>query len=434
MSTSRTRKKRGGNNNNEFIFFGCWNQVNCGNTQPHNYRDTVLDYIIANEKDAHRLFLAGDNWYANLLKDIENGKPVSYNYYLTSVLKSGYDKILEMKKETDIVLGNHDIDNMTPIEDLQQHCMLKTQMHILSKYSQHDSTFDAPSLEDLQWIEAGKNKKVYDKIILHLDDVDMNETDTYIIIFINSNKLCNDESYLTSIQETLKSIQVQKPIFLLGHHPITAYTHKNDKDVDNVITNNHIYFDKICELFIQYKVIYLCADTHNFQIATLTNLKKDDKNFLQIVSGTGGGDPDNVPKNVALPTIRDVYGYRYNANIKASFGYTKIKINSPSHIVVSYSNVVNKDSLDNITYTYDVFFKDNKWTYSEPTIALNSKPLLISNVGICAPIAEYNKLSSQDDKNKHPLRKQIVLSNANKENKEKPIYCYRKEKKEKKPQ
>ena len=47
----------------KFIFFGCWNNINCDNE--YIYRNIVLDYLHKNEQDIKQIYLAGDNWYTN---------------------------------------------------------------------------------------------------------------------------------------------------------------------------------------------------------------------------------------------------------------------------------------------------------------------------------------------------------------------------------
>jgi hypothetical protein len=89
----------------KFIFFGCWNNINCDNE--YIYRNIVLDYLYKNEQDIKQIYLAGDNWYTNK-KTI--GDKV-FKLYLTDVLRTGYEKLYAMNKDIYIAIGNHDIDS-----------------------------------------------------------------------------------------------------------------------------------------------------------------------------------------------------------------------------------------------------------------------------------------------------------------------------------
>lgn len=120
---------------NKFIFFGCWNNINCDKENSINYRDIVLDKIKENEKDASFIIVAGDNWYTNKKVDIEK----EY-YYYTNVLSSGYKKLKEIDKETHIILGNHDEDTDSNENnlDIRKDCMLNTQKYYINELNNID--------------------------------------------------------------------------------------------------------------------------------------------------------------------------------------------------------------------------------------------------------------------------------------------------------
>ena len=54
-----------------FIFFGCWNNINCN--KDYIYRDIVLNSIREFENDIQDVFIAGDNWYSTLIDNIIKG-------------------------------------------------------------------------------------------------------------------------------------------------------------------------------------------------------------------------------------------------------------------------------------------------------------------------------------------------------------------------
>ena len=82
-------------------------------------------------------------------------------------------------------------------------------------------------------------------------------------------------------------------IIILGHHPIVHFK----KSILN--TENYNYFKD--NKFIEYintlpekykdKIIYLCADTHNYQDIIIQTEKN---NIRHIISGSGGADLDDI--------------------------------------------------------------------------------------------------------------------------------------------
>jgi len=115
-----------------FIFFGCWNNVDCDEDVKKEYiiRDLVLKLVKKYNKYSKKvIYLAGDNWYSNKVKtDSEETKSEDLAYYLLEVLKSGYDKIYDLKAEVHICAGNHDVkDDGEEPRNLKDKCMIKTQ-------------------------------------------------------------------------------------------------------------------------------------------------------------------------------------------------------------------------------------------------------------------------------------------------------------------
>ena len=53
---------------NAFLFFGCWNNINCKEDN-FLYRDIVLYSIKELEPRIDTLFIAGDNWYNFLIEN-----------------------------------------------------------------------------------------------------------------------------------------------------------------------------------------------------------------------------------------------------------------------------------------------------------------------------------------------------------------------------
>jgi hypothetical protein len=293
------------------------------------------------------LIISGDNWYPNKTND--------YKLYFVNVLQSGLLQIYDLHKECHLVLGNHDEDNDGKHIDMiaKQNCMLKTQAYYVNAINKNKSNITVPTLDDLQIYEKQLKKSLSIKsrtitpnkpmIILHesKDTVDFRLTDDgNLFIFINTNKFYTDDKtviyrYIDMIVETLKINHTgTKNIFIVGHVPITSMKIKNKKIKITKIHDDIEIMDYLISAIDQYKPIYLCADTHNFEVTSISNI-------VQIVVGTGGADPDilTFASNELNYHIFDKYkvnGYYHNA-----FGYSIINIDDDTNdITVTYKHIL----------------------------------------------------------------------------------------------
>jgi hypothetical protein len=409
----------------DFIFFGCWNNIDCHDKNViYNYRDIVLDYIRDYEKPVPNLFLAGDNWYYNILQEsikTESGvtKLKDFKYYLTTVLQSGYHKIYTLNKNTHIVLGNHDVNTDDTMNEKKKNCMLNTQKYFLEKLNQQLLVENAPSLDLLNTHNHTLNK---DKITLYEKVVGKTFNDKFHVIFLNTNVFF-DFTDQTQIKSTIENIRIELnkvrnkqqeiPIFVMGHHPILCLEIKKDKKKLSYICEKcDDYFDTLYDLLIQFNCIYLCADTHNFQILELTKHKifhqrsqsnrllqplhmlktssvksvplsplvtkvvPEEPSLIEIVSGTGGGEPRHICDTIRKQQTRTIeqtiknrsYQYKMMGYGHNSFGYTKISIINNHTIEIKYIKVI--DSLKpEIDYNAKIFNNYKEYTYN-----LNKKP------------------------------------------------------------
>ena len=261
--------------NNSFIFFGCWNNINC--EKEAIYRDVVLNCIKEFEPSTKKMFIAGDNWYNTLIENKESKdatkaqkaasakKELSYKYYLVDTLVSGYHILYTMNKDIYICVGNHDEASSS---EANPNCMIKTQKYYINKLKKYidgkarelekvrnssrevadslQGTEDdyenmmiknlldssgLPSIEQLEPLDDDPDNgiKLYsDKNIGVYEDA----SSSYIVIIINTNMLSNE--YLTSLESKInetkaKSGNQNKCIFVMGHIPLFYDKHKKEK-------------------------------------------------------------------------------------------------------------------------------------------------------------------------------------------------------------
>jgi len=106
------------------------------------------------------------------------------------------------------------------------------------------------------------------------------------------------------LYETVQLFQVHAiPYYLVQHDPIVSHKVAKKK---NTIVRCLDHGDRILDQMLKYPPLHiLCADTHNYQEGEI--LYKGVL-FHQIVSGTGGGEPDKLDVSKLLgnpcPNIR----------------------------------------------------------------------------------------------------------------------------------
>jgi len=341
---------------NKFIFFGCWNNINCKNE--YIYRNIVLDNIAINETAINQLYLAGDNWYSNK-KRINKS---DFKLYFTEVLRTGYEKLYGMSKEIYIAVGNHDVASDTTGNYLKNDCSINTQKYYLQQIKEAKKVISVPTLELLleKSEELKEDALCSNGIYIYVDNIGVRYNNDNIIIIINTNKLDDITSgyqYLEDVRRKIDEVKEEQrergshtsseQIFVMGHIPL--FTFKKNKIAMHDIDKNNLEYRrliaKLYDILADNNIIYLCADTHNFSIM---KIEHNGKVVIQITAGTGGADPDLIKGDyVANPIVKeDVKGYhttsdRYRISAYAlnSYGYVCIEI-LPSHISVSYKQII----------------------------------------------------------------------------------------------
>jgi len=452
--------------NESFLFFGCWNSINCKNEILPLYRDVILEYININEDKNIDIFIAGDNWYATTFLNYANHKNIKL--YLKDILISGYYKLYELGNKIHIAVGNHDEDigdrdDNIENKKLKKNCMINSQRHYIQKIKESINTIidkksftlkdkkykhslnelntfikidKVPTLEDL------KKNNVDDKIInLYVEDDNIGVIENhnnYIMIVINTNKfyIKNDE-YLNKIKDIVIEKQSKnKTLFVMGHIPLFSYKKKKEDNATIRITEiNSDIIQKFYKLLVDNNCIYLCADTHNFSIMKITN---DNKNLIQITSGTGGADPDIINENssecIEYNIIDENNKYDISYVSVNSFGYSSVNINKKENgindIYISYNNVINIHNNPGNIYTYHI--NNDSIEILTKNIPKNVRIVREKNIKkIIKVIKEGNyknnfcKLIKEKDID--IINKMIIKKKINDEN-ESEVYCYKKDK------
>ena len=386
-------------NNTNFIFFGCWNNINCSKKEKTLNRNVVLELL----KKLHSnipIVLAGDNWYSHKIKlpkllqiedasTSENKALDKFKFYPVYVLETGYKKLFEISKQINIVLGNHDI-NPKKLNDFynlnqcdQLGCMIKVQNNIISKLLSGNSINTTENIKDIYH---------YNGVNVYVCKPHIQEKQKGIFfLYLNTNifeakDIASIDKYRELVIRELIGKKV-KLLFIVGHHPFFGLKKKKapkdtkTKQKDTFIINTvaDLYFkkevdydkveaiNKFLNIFTKYKSIYLCADIHNFQICKLSN------NLCMVICGSAGASRDKLGDYVDnTDPIKEKC--KLNDNIEVtdmyvhdSYGFSKISYsNSGNKVIITYYKIINTDIKYNV-FTYTLEYKNKTWTITKET-------------------------------------------------------------------
>lgn len=387
----------------DFIFFGCWNNINC--KKEYAYRDIVLDYIHRNENAIQQLYIAGDNWYQNKINN--------FKMYLTDVLITGYAKLYAMNKEVYIAVGNHDEDKDGDNGNklLKKDCNINTQKYYLKQLKDgrtRENMLRPPTLEKLYYLAMGNqfadNSMCENGVYIYVDNIGVRYNDGNIVIIINTNRFDEYDTglkYIRSIRAVIKRVfkaRSEEHIFVMGHIPLFSF--KQDTIKLHKINKKDERYDKMIldlfELFATHNIVYICADTHNFSIM---KIQCGNKAVIQITAGTGGADPDVLQTEYAISPFVDenVKGLKYVSRIEAyalnPYGYVKIKTEK-GIIAVCYTQIIKDGQLKPtvFTYTYRVQMDTKQFvdiaTTSTAAMAAMADMRIYKN-NVCSSSPEY---------------------------------------------
>jgi hypothetical protein len=442
-SSSYSNKKT----TNEFIFFGCWNNINC--KKKNTDRDIVL-HLLKSLYQNYKIILAGDNWYNQKVNKItyKDSKDKVLKYYPLYILHTGYKLLFDISRNVDIVLGNHDInpDNAISKGNIIDNfcnnlgCMLYVQNNVIAQ------TLKLKEGIDLNLGMETINKDVKDvynypdsNVVLYSCKPKLIKQNKGIyFLYINTNVFETSVDIITKYKQLIQFelLNVHKKIkllFIVGHHPFAGLKEKKkDFSIKNI---SELYFKNnkektniiygLLDLFVKYKSVYLCADIHSFQICKLH------PNICMVIVGSGGANADIVAEefidinyiNNGIPfnlynsinsyAISDLY-------IHNPYGFSKISYDKKTFdITIQYYNVKEYED-QNITYSiYSYLLKntEDSWFIEKLENDLN-KHIIIET--IINPSKTYCNLfkiktGTEEEIIKELIESKIIASNNGKD-------------------
>lgn len=417
LSVKKTSYSSDVESSNEFIFFGCWNNINCSDDIIH--RNIVLELLKLSNL-GKPIVLAGDNWYNQKIPKITTGdtktrKKDVEKYYSTYVLKTGYELLFEASKNVAIVLGNHDITedslelptNSTKTNTLQDlhlfckklGCKVKVQAFIIEnilqdypvRFNFFTNSYINSNIRNNTNIDVITNNNV--SLYTCIPRIVMKTSGIYFL-YLNTNVFQSDLNTINKYRETVnRKLEEESKknkinlLFIVGHHPFAGLKDKNCLSVKNV---SELYFKsvkkvekveaiyKFLDIFVEYKSIYLCADIHNFQICKLHSaiLKSE---MCMVICGSGGANRDLIgdyddskfPSEVTLTDSENKYVVK-DLYVHNAYGFCNISYSAKGNKVkVQYYKIVDDKIVDDkinyniFTYTLNYKTSTKNWSITK---------------------------------------------------------------------
>jgi len=296
-------------NHQKFIMFGCWNQYECSMERGTNPLSRTMqklhNYVSKNPTDF--IIVAGDNYYPEKDKSRGTKKIVFSN------LESGFD-CLPTDIETDVILGNHDLE--TNLRDENG--------NIIEKLVIEDDTVESGNCDiltkeqEIMKSRQNMNIELYgirmfgNTMIIKFDtsmyEEDVDEYKRCYEKFKKNNRKNRNFSQIKTRQESLIRKWVKeaisknsKNIIFVGHHPLVSHKLKKDKVKTSCSTPLIEFISSLGLEDSNINKYYLCADVHFYQesdvlIDFVRGKNQKEILFRQYVVGTGGTELD-TPSN-----------------------------------------------------------------------------------------------------------------------------------------
>jgi hypothetical protein len=275
------------------------------------------------------LLILGDNVYSNKnvysKEEIERLglKPKNHS---VNTLTNGIECLLrqddlELYKDTHIVLGNHNIvknkkGNACAVYKLQKN------IHSLSRHLHSQYPYNSIIIN-----EHG--------IRLKLIFIDTNFTDLGLD-YLGDSCIANNSENLTKLQRQLSWLNDELDntngadhVIVIGHCPIFSNKYKDNKQGYKVTKIDEL-IKTLGSRMEKENIIYLCADTHMYQLLKMSN-PTSKASLFEIVCGTGEAKLD--PRAEIKGNSRESFEMEYNGylfkkdhEIDYTYGYCKIHL------------------------------------------------------------------------------------------------------------
>jgi len=242
-------------------------------------RDAVLE-AVAKDETSNIFVVAGDNAYPDKRKvKLPNGTKRSDPIFRSKDIEAGFANLLATGKQIWLGIGNHDIDNHIPFNNENTKTVYRREQNAFGSHLPHN----------------------YYCI----------EYDEAALVFVDSNRIDS----LHWFEQTIRRLS-DKPYYIVLHEPLIALKVKGELR-PFALKNGQLLLDQVATLG-HYPIAVLSADIHNYQELDLTYKGHV---YRQVVVGTGGANPNGVPRAALEEFEKDEDG---NYRVGGALGFESI--------------------------------------------------------------------------------------------------------------
>ena len=319
-----------------FIHFGCWNQGFCNKETINNGMSAVMNAL--SHRDAPSFYIvAGDNYYPKKIKYDDDSKIKIFN---EKNFKSGMNCLMQLKEKASVfmLMGNHDLvaedklflnidehearKERPPEEKKGDMCtIIKKELGYAKDFNIYEHSIIIPN---------SKTVCLFINSVLYSGDL-TNPPDivclkqlkpTEYTSFTTLKQIINyEEAQLFNLLDQILDKWEIRNLVIVGHDPIVTSRNKKKKGPTvHILQERGFQFLKaLYDKVPHAHKYYLCADTHQYQKASII---LGDHEITQHVVGTGGTecDDEEIQNNAEYVDINSTVKYRL-LETNRSFGY-----------------------------------------------------------------------------------------------------------------
>ena len=349
------------------FMFGCWNRDNCGGP---DYRQHVLDMVHKDLPNYDMGIILGDNIYPHKSNTKDGMKTKLFKSQTLNKLNELIEKCIPITKKT-IQTGDwrkvikkpvtvfKKTSRTIPVPDTKDDSFLKV---ILGNHDEEDNP--CIKQKEINILEKAKNVQL-------LQTNTITECELCYYIYLNTNT--PNRQFLTDflndiLKGNTKVTDMKKWLLFIGHEPLFSFKYKDKTGVksyyQSIDKDNSII--RLFELIYKKypKMVYLCADTHNFQILEVSNT----------ITNSVSSRPSNVSRRLSkLPT------FRQSAFNNRSFRRSSVK--RPSASVRRPSASVKRPSFKRPSASASAFASFKRRSYKKSYPKQFKIPIIICGTG-----------------------------------------------------
>ena len=320
-----------------FIHFGCWNEGFCNKKTINNGMSAVMNEL-SNREAPSFYIVAGDNYYPKKIKYPDKSKIKIFN---DENFRSGMNCLMHLKEKAQVfmLMGNHDLVaennlflNIDENEARKVHpneekkgdmcTIIKKELGYTNDFNIYEHSIIIP---ESKTVCLFINSVLYsgdlteDRDIACLKEFKPNDYKSFTKL---AQIIDYEETQLFNLLDQILDKWEIRNLVVAGHDPIVTARHKKSKGLTYtpLMKRGLQFLKELYDKVPQAHKYYLCADTHQYQMASII---LGDNEITQHVVGTGGTecDDEEIKINTEYVAINNSTVKYKLLETNRSFGY-----------------------------------------------------------------------------------------------------------------